>query len=775
MPGLEVKNEIRGQDQGAPETPGMPGDSNSPGIPVNPQAPSIQINVSEDMQKTLVEVVLDDFEKAKTDRNKKDYGITSKGETLRFDEWFKSLKDMYNGNRIPKTIPWKFCSNRSLKIAAAILDMVHARIFPAVWNEDLTRWRPGTSVDAPKAERITKFMNWWIRVWAPLRPFYDLWTKYTCGFGDSLVETTWDVEENVTNETIENPILDENQKPLINQDGTPAIQKLPKINRIEKTKSRIITKENVYFMENARDVQGDPVLIEETILFKDLEAMERQGACVNITGDNSLETFLLVPDPAGNIDDKEKERIRQVKRRNMPVKVIREYLRYDIDGVGVDESVRVYVSSEHRLYLGGIKMRDVTKSGRRPIKFTKYDNYLDRPEDLDGEGILHKVKELAEEVDACFNQLTDGNTLGVLRPFFYDPSGDLDAPAIELGPNKGIPVTDPSRNVYFPPIEIPTERLINAIQLVMEFVERLTAASSYVMGRESEIVGGSGTATRTQAIVQSAEIRFTLPSERLRFGAADILTDHLDIIQLNIQPGMEEQVVGEKGEQIFLAGELSDQGLTGKFIAYLLADPSMGSKQTERDLMNQLYGLYLQNPLVMSNPNNLYWLSAEHLKSQGKDDDFITRLLGTAPDIDMIDSPEDENTLMIQGEFSRVTPQMTENHMLHIQKHMDLMKSPHLQQMMQTAPELTKQIMEYAQLHIQQHMQMMAQMQAMLGGKGGQQPSSGSPKEDGAGGDSQNPDQAHGKPGLEQVPGPMGAALNSQRRGQSGGTQAGQS
>lgn len=767
MPALEIKDELRGQTDPAG---GMAADPLAQ-APPDMAPPTIQISIDEDMQKTLVEVVLDDYDKAKIDREKKDYGITSRGETLRFTEWFKALKDMYNGNKIPKTLPWKFCSNRSLRIAAAILDMIHARLFPAVWNEDLTRWRPGAALDAPKAERVTKFMNWWIRVWATLRPFADIFTKYTSAFGDSLTETSWDVEEIVTSQTIEQPIAGPDGQPLINKDGSPAINKIPKIETIEKTKSRIITKENVYFMEGARNIQRDPVMIKESIPFKVLEDWERQGICVNVTGDEGLEKFMIVPEPTGNLSDVDKARIKKIKMRNMPVEFITEYLHYDIDGIGANESLRVYIAPEHRIYLGGIRMRDVTKSGRRPLKFTKYDNYLDRPEDLDGEGVLMKVKELAEEVDACFNQLTDANTLGVLRPFFYDPSGDLDAPAIELGPNKGIPVTDPQKNVYFPPIEIPTERLINAIQLVMEFVERLTAASSYVMGRESEIVGGSGTATRTQAIVQSAEIRFTLPSERLRLGISQILEDHLDIIQLNIKPGMEEQVLGEKGEKIFLAGELSDEGLSGKFTAYLLPDPSMGSKQTARDLMNQLYSILIQNPIVGSSPQNMYWLTASMLKENGKDDDFIQKILGVAPDIDAVDDPEEENTLMIQGEFGRVTPQMTENHLLHIQKHMDLEKSPHLQQMATTAPELTKQILEYNQLHIQQHMQMMQQMQSLMGKQGaggGGKPNNGQADKSGDGGNPQNPDQAHGKPGMEQVPGAMGQALNAQRGGQSG-------
>lgn len=756
---MGIANKESMMSEGVPQSP-----LSSPSIPTSSPKPSLQISLDETMQSTLVEVVLDDYEKAKHDRGDRDYGTNSKGEKLDFDSWHKGILDLYNGERIPKDLPWQFCSNRSLRIATAILDLIHSRLFPAVWNEDLTRWRPGRTLDTPKAERITKLMDWWIRVHAPLKPYLDMWTKIVCGFGDGLTETYGDVEDSVTSEMMSIPVTDETGAPLINQDGTPAISQIPKIDSTFKTKSRIINKQNVFVMKGCKDIQRDPVVIKETFLFRELEDMEKKGTCVNISGEKGLEKYIVVPEPQGDIDDVQKERIRRIKLRNMPVEVVREYLNYDVDGVGVDENVRIYVSPEYRIYLGGVRMRDITKSGKRPLDFTKYDNYLGRPDDLDGEGILHKVKELAEEVDASFNQITDANTLAVLRPFFYDPSGDVDAPAIKLGPNKGIPVTDPSRNVYFPPFDIPTERLINAIRLVMEFIERLTAASEYIMGRESGTVGGSGTATRTNAIVQSAEIRFTLPSERLRIGASNILTQHLDIIQLNIPPGMEEQIVGEKGERLFLDGELKDEAISGKFSAYLLPDPSMGSKQTERDLMNQMYSILMMNPLIMTNPQNIYRLTALWLKSQGKDPEEI---LGPTPLIDDVTDPEDENTLMIQGDFERVTPNFAENHLYHIQKHMDLEKSPHLQQMMTTAPELTQQILEYNKNHIQAHMEMMKAVQSAMKAGGNEQNGNEGANDSGEGGDPKTSKESNANSGMEQTNGPLGQALNTQRNGAS--------
>ena len=752
--GVERKEEMRAEGQGDTLM-------DEPKINEPSSENSIQITLDEDMQKTLVEIVLEDYEKGKHDRDERDYGMSSKGEQLSFDTWFRAIKDLYAGNREAKTIPWQFCSNRSLRIATAVLDLIHSRMFPAVWNEDLTRWRPGKDIDAPKSERITKLMDWWIRVHAPLKSYLDKWTKYTSGLGDCLTESYWDIEEQVTNQMIDIPIMDEQGMQLM-QEGVPSVQKVPKIERTERTKSRLIQKDCVFMMKGAKDIQVDPVPIKETFLFRELEEMERRGVCIKVTGEEGLEKFIHITGVDNSIDEVEQQRVKKVKLRNMPVEVIREYLNYDIDGIGVNENIRIYISPEHRLYLGGVRMRDITKSGRRPLDFTKYDNYLDRPDDLDGEGVIHKVKELAEEVDACFNQLTDGNTLGVLRPFFYDPSGDVDAPAIKLGPNKGIPVTNPSQNVYFPPFDIPTERLINAIRLVMEFIERLTAASEYIMGRESGTVGGSGTATRTNAIVQSAEIRFTLPSERLRLGAANILTQHLDLIQLNIPEGMEEQILGEKGERLFLDGELKDEALSGKFTAYLLPDPSMGSKQTERDMMNQIYTILMTNPLIMTNPQLLYRLTSLWLKSQGKNP---VEILGPEPVIDDITDPEDENTLMIQGDFERVTPNFAENHIYHIMKHMELEKSPALAQIGATAPELTNQILEYNKNHIAQHMEMMKAIQQAMK-SGAQDGASG--QSGGNGTEQKGSKESNANSGLENSGGPLGEAMETQRNGTSG-------
>ena len=486
--------------------------------------------------------------------------------------------------------------------------------------------------------------------------------------------------------------------------------------------------------------------------------MEAQGQAINI---DELAKHIVVKIPAGITDEAEIERLTQIRRRNVPVKIIREYLHYDVEGSGFEDSIRVMVAPEFRIYLGGIKMKDVTKSGMRPVEMALYNTYVDRVNEFFGQGVLDQVRELAEELDAVFNQMTDGNTLSVLRPGFFDPSGDVDVPAFNLAPNRMTPISRPNENIFFPDFQINTDRLINAIRLVLEFIERLTAASNFVMGKDFEFQGGSGTATRTAAIVQSAEIRFSRPAERLKDAAARIITRAFDIIQLNIPPGLETRVLGEDGKPIFHSGELTDDGLSGQFDAYINPDPTLGSKQTERELASMLYSLLLQNIIVGTDPVKIYKVTAELLKAHGKDPE---EFLGPEPKADDIDSPEDENTLMVQGDFERVRAQITENHVLHIQAHTALLNSPTLQALAQTAPNLVQQIVEFNTQHIQEHQQMLQAMMQLVqqqGGKGGpnqrQQP--------GSNGTSPAGTQTDPNQGVENAGGPAGVALNQQRQG----------
>ena len=61
--------------------------------------------------------------------------------------------------------------------------------------------------------------------------------------------------------------------------------------------------------------------------------------------------------------------------------------------------------------------------------------------------------------------------MSILRPGFYNSGGDITPEALSLAPNKWTPTSgDPKNAVYIPDINIPTERLLLAINMIMGFM-----------------------------------------------------------------------------------------------------------------------------------------------------------------------------------------------------------------------------------------------------------------------------------------------------------------
>ena len=94
---------------------GTEGEVAAPKAPI-PQSNSIQIAIGDDIELSLTEAILSDYDSAKEHRNKQDFGTDSKGVTLTFDNWLEKLKRIYSGHREAKTVPWKFCYSKDTEI-----------------------------------------------------------------------------------------------------------------------------------------------------------------------------------------------------------------------------------------------------------------------------------------------------------------------------------------------------------------------------------------------------------------------------------------------------------------------------------------------------------------------------------------------------------------------------------------------------------------------------------------------------------------------------------
>ena len=671
--------------------------------PATPEAVPLDgllIQLSEEQQKELVAIIKEDYDNAMAAREKRTWGKRSDdglGQT--FDEKYADLIDLYEGADEKRPEQW-MCA-RSLKIAQAIVEMAVARLMPMVYNEDTLKWRPVRYTNKQYTQLVNKMMYWVIHVWMKGDRTALMYIRNATMLGSVFAEAWWERKQKDMDQKETIPLMGPDGQPMIGQDGRPMVieQRLMKVE--EKPCIRIFPVGKVLLQPGAETIEDDAVIIIEDYKYTELAAMQRQGLAENVTDalkediDTRIATeFSLSLDKAEDVADF------NAKRRNMPIECLRWFGKYDANGDGFDEEIVALITNKDEVFLRAHMLSKISRTGTRPIR---HKNFLDRiGGKILGMGLLEQVKPLAEEIDACFRQMTDANTMSVMRWGFYDPNSDYDPDEHVAKPRAMYPVSNPQQNVYFPDIQIPIERLLNAIRLVTEFIERLTAASSYVMGKESEVVGGSGTATRTQAIMSSADTRFNLPATNLRSGLAELFTDVFNLLAMNCPEGLEEKILGAQYEKIFNDDVSMSDALALEMECYLAPAADLGDSNTRRQLASMLYDKLLlgMNPMIVNDPNRVWFVTANYLRAYGEEPQ---EWIGKPASVKPTNDPMEEHTLMRDGRYCPVEPQ--ENHMEHIQVHTEELKGPNV--LLWPAERV-----KYLEQHIQQHQQMMQMMLA---------------------------------------------------------------
>jgi len=741
-----MARELKDEREGSPDV-----EDSTSSTPLNP----LLLKVDEDKQKELVAVIMEDYRNAKEAREQTDWGTDKAGKGIDFDTKYADLVALYEGADVIRPESW-MCG-RSLKLAQGIVEMLVARLFPAIWNEDTIRWKPVEYTDKKRTEDVNKIMKWVFEVWMKIRrDVLDL-VRICISMGTSFTEIYWYVKKHDLGDIKKEPVLDPaTGAPVLDEMGSPQTIETKMLQVEERPAIKHIALTHVLTQPGATDIQKEPIIKLENYYYYELEQEQLEGTVQNITDKlkDSIDKTIFTKFGA-ELEKAEKIQDLNAKRRNSVVECITWYGPYDVNEDGFPEEIAVRVAVKDEIYLQGYELSKISRKGERPIVQT---NFLNRMFKLLGIGVLEQVKPLAEEIDACFRQLQDANTLGIMKWGFYDPNSDYDPEEHVAKPRAMYPVTNPQQNVYFPDMNIPIERLINAVRLLMEFVERLTAASSYIMGKESDVVGGSGTATRTQAIVSSADARFNLPAMNIRDGIADICTQIFDLCFLNMPDGLEKRILGESHEPIFESGEAIKQAFYTRMDCYLEPNAAFGDVNTMRELATILYDKFVLggNPLVIGSVDRLYHASANVFRAYGEEP---KEWLGTAPVTKETSDPIEEHTIIREGRV--ISPEPQENHLEHIMTHTQMLQTPEII----TWPKEAVQVLT---AHVEQHksaMMMIMQFQNQgkkgeSGGQGGNDKKAGGSK------------SAAGKPGVSGNADPASSAAENQTQGTTLGSAA---
>lgn len=706
--------------------------------PLNP----LLFDLSPEKQEALIQVIMEDYRNAKEAREQTDWGTDIAGKGIDFDTKYASLVALYEGNDVQRPEDW-MCG-RSLKVAQSIVEMLVSRLFPAIWNEDTVRWKPVEYTDKKRTDDVNKIMKWVFVVWMKIRlDILDL-VRGTIAYGTMFTEPYWMVNKKDLGETQQEPEVDPTTgEPVINPEtGEQNYIESRMLHVDERPAIKHYSVVDVLTQPGATDIQKEPLIKRQNFYYYELEQEQAEGIAQNITDKlkDSIDKNIITKF-GQEMEKAEKIQDLNAKRRSSVVECITWYGPFDANEDGFPEEIAVRVAVKDEIYLQGFATSAISRRGERPLVQT---NFLNRMFKLLGIGVLEQVKPLAEEIDAVFRQIQDANTLGIMRWGFYDPNSDYDPEEHVAKPRAMYPVTNPSQNVFFPDMNVPIERLLAAIQTLMEFVERLTAASSVVMGKEGKFAGGSGTATRTQAIVSSADARFNIPAMNIRDGIAEMMTQIFDLCFLNMPEGLEKRILGEDHEPIFESGQAIKEAFYTQMDSYLEPNAAFGDINTMRELSTILYDKFVLggNPLVVGSMDRLYHATAEVFKAYGEEP---KEWIGPAPVSKETSDPFEEHTIIREGRV--ISPDPQENHLEHIMVHSQMLQSPEIV----TWPKEAAMILTQ---HIEEHKNMMIQImqfQAQQGGAGGQGQDSG--------GDSK---KATGSEGAAGKPGASGSAAPAQ-------------
>jgi hypothetical protein len=714
------------------------------------------LKLDDDDQKRLVAIVKEDYDNGLNARNKTDWGTDKFGTGVDFDTKYADLISLYEGD--DELRPERWMCGRSLKIAQAIVEMLVARLVPAVWNEDLIRWKPVEHTDKQRVKDVNDIMRWTFHSWMKVEADIVEIVRSCIMMGTVWVESFWEVKRKDLDETEQTPIVDELEQPLLDEEsGNPLFVEQKILRTQEKPALRIIPINKLIVQPGCTDIQKEPIIKLEDFYFHELDALAKEGLMENVTGELKNSVDKTVRDKVSEtLEQAEKIADMDAKRRAHVVETLIWYGNFDADKDGFAEEICCMVALKEDLYLRAFKTARISRKGERPIRKI---NFINRIHKLLGIGVLEQVKPLAEEIDAVFRQIQDANTLSILKWGFYDPNSDYSPDEHVAKPRAMYPVTNPSQNVFFPDMQIPTERLLNAIRLVLEFVERLTAASSFVMGKEGNFSGGSGTATKTAAIVTSAEMRFNLPTTNIRRGLGGVLTDIFDLCHLNYPAGLERRILGEDSQPVFESSAQVKDAFLSEMDATLLPNASFGDIGTQRELAIMLYDKFVVggNPFIVGNPAKLWKATANVFEAFNED---ATEWIGKGPTEKPSDDPIDEHTMMREGMVIHAEPQ--ENHLEHIMVHTQALNSPDILLW-------PKQIVELLRTHIQEHEQLMALILQFQGGPNGGQEGAGGGQEAAGGGAS----PTKGQSGIQGSANPAQAAASNQTQGTTLGTPKG--
>ena len=527
-------------------------------------------------------------------------------------EW-KSIRkeslDLVNGIREPKSDPWPNCSNITTMATATHCKLIHAKLFPTVWNENLVHWRPVEKSDVDNVAKVSKFMGWVVGQKMKMQDQVDdiLWDLIVNG--TIALKTRW-VNKYIT--VAEKNGADVKYKEIAEQtcvvDNIP-IDEIYLPNLWKGVDESEFTAQDIYMrLPEIKDLASrniyDGVDIEEKLIPKLDEkvpdSLRKQKEEIEGTNDTIIDAT----------------------KDGMAIRLIECYVKWLVDGE-MKESVFT-IAYESKAYLSGKPLSAVNLIGRRPFVIGQFMRRTGRPY---GVGLPENIRGLAKELDAIHNQRIDAGSIGIAPFGFYRAASSYKPENVEIGPGVMIPVDD-IKDVNIITMNNNPVASFQEERIIVEYLEKLTSVSAYQMGRESDIVKSRATATGTMNLIAQGEQAFNILSTRTQSILSRLLTQILQQYQMFMPKGYADKILGEDPGKLLFPGGLTPVDIMGQYDAYMTPDVTGGNKVMEKSANAALVQMGPQLMSLSQDPRG-YEMAKDFLISMGKVD--VEKYIGPKP------------------------------------------------------------------------------------------------------------------------------------------------
>ena len=573
---------------------------------------------------------------------------------------------LYEGHKKPKSDPFVGCANVQTMITAMVCELLHSKLYPIAYNEDLTYWVPQESTDLEQADGVGKFMKWGLRN-IKFTDYVDDYVHNMVLEGTTVTKILWDTEYRWVQRKIPIPesFMRKVKAKFYQILGKQAELELETTDyevkyeylKFENPKVELCALEDVGFP--CWSIPGSDENLLTHIwhrtrpLVSELKQKARMGYYTNVDTVANQTEKRLQQEGKLQMTKTQSEGTdyvinKEVMVEGWPVERIEWYGQVEIDGM-MQECI-VWIEKLTETFLGCMPLLAISRKNRRPFVIGQF---IRRSHRMYGKTVLDFIKELNKEADSIHDQRLDIGTMAIIPPGIYRAASGTEAEELKMRPGVMIPVDDVN-DVRWQ--AVPNNVLVSFQEerMLMELVEKITSVGSYQSGQESDINRTKATARGTMAIIAQGDQRFQSLGKRIQSPLARTLIKVLELYQQNIPVGLESRVLGEDGQKIFPEG-LSVEDLAGNFDVVQAMDTSGGSKIMKKDQNAQLFQMMVP-VLAQLHPQGIWELASAVVSDFGHVE--VERIIGPRPPsqaqaFDQVQAIMKEVTLIREGRLPK--------------------------------------------------------------------------------------------------------------------------